>query len=115
MATTKRTATELIRDMEALQAALRQQTCPHCRQRTIAQVGQSIHCTNRHCDGFFVTLDTDTFMALTPAQLASYQAGKTERVQMDIDQELFELRMAQLERDLEARQAARTGNEKVYG
>lgn len=90
--------------------------CPHCQQETIAYItATSCHCTNRLCNGFYVTLPEAEFMALTPAQLESYQTGRSERVQMDIDQELFELRMAQLQRDLAARQAARVAGERVYG
>jgi hypothetical protein len=115
MATTKRTATALLADMEALQATLRQQTCPHCRQRTIALVGQSIHCTNRLCNGYFVTLGRSQFTALTAEQLQSYQTGRTN---LEALEPAHKDRTAEIERVIAqaaARQAARTGNEKVYG
>jgi hypothetical protein len=115
MATNKRTATALLADMEALQATLRQQTCPHCRTRSIALVGQGIHCTNRLCAGFYITLDRAAFTALTAEQLASYQSGRTN---LEAQEAPHKDRTAEIERvvaEAAARLAARVSGEKVYG
>lgn len=92
-------------------------TCPHCNQRTLRTVGQSVDCTNRDCRAYMLTMEPGRFMALTADNFAAFEAGhnQADLTQMDIDQELHELKMARLQRDQEARQAARVAGERVYG
>jgi len=64
-----------------------------------------------------LTMEPGRFITLTAADFAAFEAGHNQQVlaQIDIEQELFELRMAQLQRDLEVRQSARVTGERVYG
>lgn len=92
--------------------------CPHCQQNTIRQVGTSIDCINPACDGYTITLPPEQFMNLTADDFASYKAGQSDQTEMNITQAEFDDRMAQLERDLQARQTlrnARVVKEKTFG
>lgn len=95
----------------------KQATCPHCNQPTLRTVGQSVDCTNRDCRAYMLTMEPGRFMALTAADFAAFEAGHNQAMlaQIDVEQELFELKMARLQRDLAARQAARGAGERVYG
>lgn len=92
--------------------------CPHCQQDTLVTISSgddpSGHCTNRACNGYFVTLPMSQFMALTPAQLASYQCGEQHSREHDPAQAAFESHLEAMMQQIAQRQAARSAGERLY-
>lgn len=93
--------------------------CPHCQQDTLVLIRDgadpSGHCTNRRCNGFYVTLPMSQYRALTAAQLAAYQTGRAARDQQDVEQSHFDERVAAVVAAAEARRAARQPCERLFG
>lgn len=90
--------------------------CPHCQQPTLRQVGPTtIDCINAACKAYTVTLTAEQFMALTPAQLESYQRGQTNIRSLDDEQAAFEARVKSIKEAAEKRAAARARGEQIYG
>jgi hypothetical protein len=97
----------------------KQNECPHCHQPTLVTIttgwDPSGHCTNRACNGYFVTLPLSQFRALTPAQLAAYQGGHQQLASLEADQVAFEAKLDALMGQIAARQAARTAGQQLFG
>lgn len=89
--------------------------CPHCTQQSIVAIGSSIHCVNPDCGAYTVTLSPAQFMALTADDLEGYKRAHSSYEALEVP---HKDRTAEIERVIAAaaaRQAERTGNEKVYG
>lgn len=89
-------------------------TCPHCQQNTLATISDEadprVHCLNRGCGGWYATRPLSEFMAFTAELLASFIRGRSDQNKADIEQAEFEAKLAEFEKTLAARAAARLAN-----
>lgn len=88
--------------------------CPHCQQNTLVRTpADSVHCINRDCNGFFATMNEADYRALTPAQLASYQSGRTQPLpRRPVSNETLD---AAFRRNAERQAAQLSSGERLFG
>lgn len=92
------------------------QTCPHCNHQSIVYItATSCHCTNQGCDAKYITLPVAEFMALSAAQLQSYQRGHTNLAALEVPHKERTDEIERIILEAAKRKAARDGDEKVYG